>query len=215
MNSINKLTELFSKFPGIGPRQAKRFVYFLLTRNSAYLEEFARLLLKLNKEVSTCESCMRFFANSLHNTKVCDICGNPNRNTEMLMIVERDADFENIEKSKIYDGKFFILGGKVPILEKNPEQRIRVSELKERVQDKNLKEIILALSVSPDGENTEKYIRELLSSIAEKPALTRVSSSTRDGNKIKISILGRGLSTGIELEYPDSETLKNAFKNRA
>ena len=131
------------------------------------------------------------------------------------MIVERDADFENIEKSKIYDGKFFILGGKVPILEKNPEQRIRVSELKERVQDKNLKEIILALSVSPDGENTEKYIRELLSSIAEKPALTRVSSSTRDGNKIKISILGRGLSTGIELEYPDSETLKNAFKNRA
>ena len=103
----------------------------------------------------------------------------------------------------------------MPILEKNPEQRIRVSELKERVQDKNLKEIILALSVSPDGENTEKYIRELLSSIAEKPALTRVSSSTRDGNKIKISILGRGLSTGIELEYPDSETLKNAFKNRA
>lgn len=214
MNSIHKLTEIFSKFPGIGPRQAKRFVYFLLTRNNAYLEELAHLLLELKKEVSTCESCMRFFSNPqlsqpsngvtrLSATKLrgCEICRDPNRQTDMLMIVERDADFENIERSKIYEGKYFILGGKVPILEKNPEQRIRVPELKKRAQDKNLKEIILALSVNPDGENTEKYIRELLSPLAEK-------------NAIKISILGRGLSTGIELEYPDSETLKNAFKNR-
>ena len=149
MNSINKLTELFSKFPGIGPRQAKRFVYFLLTRNSAFLEELARLLLELKKEVSVCESCMRFFANSAH-TKVCDICRDVNRSDEMLMIVERDADFENIERSKIYEGKYFILGGKVPILEKNPENRIRVNELKERIKDENIKEIILALSVNPD-----------------------------------------------------------------
>jgi recombination protein RecR len=201
MNSINKLTELFSKFPGIGPRQAKRFVYFLLTRNSSFLEELSRLLLELKKEVSTCESCMRFFSNSLHNTKVCDICRDPNRQTEMLMIVERDADFENIERSKIYEGKYFILGGKVPILEKNPEQRVRVAELKKRVTDENIKEIILALPINPDGENTERYVREILSPIAEK-------------NAIKISMLGRGLSTGIELEYPDSDTLKNAFKNR-
>lgn len=201
MNSINKLTELFSKFPGIGPRQAKRFVYFLLTRNSSFLEELARLLLELKKEVSTCESCMRFFSNSLHNTKICEVCRDPNRNDEMLMIVERDADFENINKSNVYEGKYFILGGKVPILEKNPEQRIRVNELQERVMDENIKEIILALPINPDGENTERYVRELLSPLAEE-------------NSVKISILGRGLSTGIELEYPDSDTLKNAFKNR-
>lgn len=198
MNSINKLTELFSKFPGIGPRQAKRFVYFLLTRNNAYLEELSRLLLELKKEVSKCESCMRFFANSQLGNRVskCDICSNKNRDDAMLMIVERDADFENIERSKIYNGKYFILGGKVPILEKNPENRIRVNELKERIKDENIKEVILALSVNPDGENTEKYVRELLP------------------DSIKITILGRGLSTGIELEYPDSDTLKNAFKNR-
>lgn len=194
MNSINKLTELFSKFPGIGPRQAKRFVYFLLTRNSAFLEELSRLLLELKKEVSTCDLCKRFFANS--HSKVCPTCSDTNRNSEMLMIVERDADFENIEKSKIYDGKYFILGGKVPILEKNPENRIRVAELKKRITDENIKEIILALSVNPDGENTEKYVRGLLP------------------DSIKVTILGRGLSTGIELEYPDSDTLKNAFKNR-
>jgi len=201
MNSINKLTELFSKFPGIGPRQSKRFVYFLLTRNSSSLEELSKLILELKKDVAVCELCRRFFAKS-SNSKICNVCTDKNRDSEMLMIVERDADFENIEKSGAYSGRYFILGGRVPILEKNPEQRIRVAELKERVKDKNLKEIILALSVSPDGENTEKYVRELLSFIVEK-------------NSIKISILGRGLSTGIELEYPDSETLKNAFKNRA
>jgi len=144
---------------------------------------------------------MRFFSNPLHNTKVCEICRDSNRHNDMLMIIERDADFENIEKSKIYEGKYFILGGKVPILEKNPENRIRVSQLKERIKDENIKEIILALSVNPDGENTERYVRELLTPLAEK-------------DSIKITMLGRGLSTGIELEYPDSDTLKNAFKNR-
>ncbi|MFQ5661702.1 MAG: recombination mediator RecR [Candidatus Paceibacteria bacterium] len=200
MNTINKLTEIFSKFPGIGPRQAKRFVYFLLTRNNGSLEELSRLILELKKDVSVCESCRRFFPKT-SDSSICGICSDNNRERSQLMIVERDADFENIEKSGAYNGKYFILGGRVPILEKSPEQRIRVAELKERIKDENLKEIVLALSVSPDGENTEKYVKEILSPVVEK-------------NKIKISILGRGLSTGIELEYPDSETLKNAFKNR-
>lgn len=204
MNSINKLIEAYSKFPGIGPRQAKRFVYFLLTRNGEFLEEMSRLLLELKKEVVKCEFCMRFFTNTLQN-KICDICRNPNRDNQMLMIVEKDADFENIEKSKIYNGKYFILGGKVPILEKKPEQKIRAKELVniilQSIKDNNLKEIILALPINPDGENTQLYVKKLISPIAEKYS-------------IKISMLGRGLSTGIELEYPDTDTLKNAFKNR-
>ena len=158
MNTINKLTEIFSKFPGIGPRQSKRFVYFLLTRNNGSLEELSKLILELKKEVTVCESCQRFFPKT-SQSKICDVCTDKNRENGMLMVVERDADFENIEKSGAFGGKYFILGGKVPILEKNPEQKIRVTELKERVQDKNLKEIVLALSVSPDGENTEKYVR--------------------------------------------------------
>lgn len=204
MNSINKLIEVYSKFPGIGPRQAKRFVYFLLIKNGNFLEEMSRLLLELKKEVARCESCMRFFANTSQD-KICDICRNPNRDNQMLTIVEKDADFENIEKSKIYNGKYFILGGKVPILEKNPEQKIRAKELiniiLQRVKNNNLKEIILALPINPDGENTEQYIKKLILPIAEKYS-------------IKVSMLGRGLSTGIELEYPDTDTLKNAFKNR-
>ncbi len=204
MNTINKLTEIFSKFPGIGPRQSKRFVYFLLTRDVKSLEELSRLILELKKEVGVCQLCMRFFANQ-SNSKICNVCGDKNRNDKMLMVVERDVDFENIEKSAIYDGKYFILGGRVPILEKKSKEKVRAQELvktiDERIKNGKLEEIILAFSVSPDGENTERFIREQLLPIAEK-------------NKIKISILGRGLSTGIELEYPDSETLKSAFKNR-
>lgn len=204
MNSINKLIEAYSKFPGIGPRQAKRFVYFLLTRNGDFLEEMSRLLLELKKSAVKCKSCMRFFINTSQN-KICDICENPNRDNQILMIVEKDADFENIEKSKIYNGKYFILGGKVPILEKNPEQKIQAKELVniilQSIKNNNLKEIVLALPINPDGENTEQYIKKLISPIAEKYS-------------IKVSMLGRGLSTGIELEYPDSDTLKNAFKNR-
>lgn len=204
MNSINKLIEAYSKFPGIGPRQAKRFVYFLLTRNGDFLEEMSRLLLELKKSVVKCDSCMHFFTNTMQN-KICDICENPNRDNQMLMIVEKDADFENIEKSKIYNGKYFILGGKVPILEKNPEQKIRAKELVniilQSIKNNNLKEIVLALPINPDGENTEQYVKKLISPIAEKYS-------------IKVSMLGRGLSTGIELEYPDSDTLKNAFENR-
>lgn len=204
MNSINKLIEAYSKFPGIGPRQAKRFVYFLLTRDGNFLEEMSRLLLELKKSVVKCDSCMHFFTNTMQN-KICDICKNPNRDNQMLMIVEKDADFENIEKSKIYNGKYFILGGKVPILEKNPEQKIRAKELVniilQSIKNNNLKEIVLALPINPDGENTEQYVKKLISPIAEKYS-------------IKVSMLGRGLSTGIELEYPDSDTLKNAFENR-
>src|SRR3989344_3827401 len=166
MNTINKRTELFSKFPGIGPRQSKRFIYFLLTRNNGFLEELSRLISRLKKEVIVCDECKRFFANS-SNFNICNICSDKNRNDELLMVVERDADFENIERSGAYEGKYFVLGGRAPILEKNPEF----------------------------------YIKKLLSPITEK-------------HLIKISILGRGLSTGIELEYPDSETLKNAIKNR-
>jgi recombination protein RecR len=120
------------------------------------------------------------------------------------MIVSNDVDFENIEKTKFYNGYYFILGGSVPILEKNPEKRIRQKELIESVGNRlnsGLEEIIIALNYNPEGENTLSYLNELL-------------KTTIDKNNIKISTLGRGLSTGTELEYSDSDTIKNALKNR-
>ncbi len=201
MDIIDKLTEVFKEFPGIGERQAKRFVYFLMSRTPAYSENLSKFILELKKDVAQCKECFRFFI-LLKNEKVCDICANANIDSSSLMIVEKDSDLESINKSRVYHGKYFILGGLVPIVEKNTKSRVRIEELKKRVSsDNNLKEIILAFSISPQGDHTDSYVREQLKDLADKL-------------NIKISSLGKGLSTGTELEYSDNDTLKNALKNR-
>ena len=203
MNTIQKLTEFFRQFPGIGPRQARRFVYFLLTRSPAEIKEFTALVEKLQREVATCESCFRFFTRNGGNSPLCSVCSDPNRDAAELMIVSRDVDVENVEKSGSYRGKYFVLGGTVPILEKEPGRKIRQKELTSLLEKpgSGIKEIILAMNLNAEGENTEDYLRILLKPYAEKYS-------------VKISTLGRGLSTGTELEYSDSETIKNALKNR-
>ena len=211
MNNIDKLTEYFSKFPGIGPRQAKRFVYFLLTRNNGFLTELVELIQQLKKEIRVCQNCCRFYSvrqkmGASANSNLCDICADQNRDQTLLMVLATDADLTNIERIGNYAGLYFVLGGFVPILEKRPEQRIRIEKLLALVQKKceggGLQEIILALSVNPDGENTGEYVAEQLRPLAQKYA-------------IKISALGRGLSTGAELEYLDNTTFQNALKNRS
>ncbi len=205
MNSIQKLIRLFSDFPGIGPRQAKRFVYFLLTRNSDYIEEFIEHVKNLKKETSVCSECQRFYSKDKNTSPLCQTCADTNRDEGVLMVVSRDVDFENVEKTGFYSGKYFVLGGSVPILEKEPEKKIRIIELEKTIEKKGalkkLKEVIFALNANPEGENTSDYIEERI-----RPLIAKFD--------IKISTLGRGLATGAELEYSDSETLKNALKNR-
>lgn len=202
MNSIQKLTEIFSHFPGIGPRQAKRFVYYLLSRNHGAVEELVQNLSVLKKEISVCSECMRFFEKRNPANPLCNTCSDPNRDISTLMIVPRDSDLDSIEKSGAFSGKYFILGGTVPILEKEPDKKIRTRELLSLInRKKEISEIILAMNATPEGENTEDYIRNLLTPI--------LSSST------KISVLGRGISTGLELEYADKDTVKSALQNRS
>ncbi len=205
MDSINKLTETFKEFPGIGPRQAKRFVYYLLSRNGGYLENLSKLVVELKKEIKNCPSCFRFFANDAEQSTTCPTCRDKKRDSGFLMIVSRDVDLEAVEKSHSYSGFYFILGGSVPILEKEPEKKIRTKELMTVVEKRateGLKEIIVATSVNPEGENTAEYVAKILTPLLKK-------------FNIKLSGLGRGLSTGTELEYSDSETIKNALKNRS
>jgi recombination protein RecR len=216
MDIIEKLTEVFKEFPGIGERQARRFVYFLMSRNGAYNENLSSLILDLKKEVAQCKECFRFFIKEEKShsqssvSTICDICANQNIDSSTLMIVEKDSDLESIKKSRVYNGKYFILGGLVPIVEKNTKSRVRIEELKERLKKiSGVKEIILAFSLSPQGDHTDTYVRNELKEIAEKQ---NPSTPLRTG--IKISSLGKGLSTGTELEYSDNDTLKNALKNR-
>ncbi len=205
MNTVDKLAELFREFPGIGPRQAKRFVYYLLSRNKGYLENLAKLILELKREIKNCPSCFRFFPADAAGSALCSLCRDKTRDAYSLMIVARDVDLEVIEKSHSYKGFYFVLGGTMPILEKEPAKKIRSKELAARVLTRaaeGLKEIIVATSLNPEGENTADFVAKLLS-----PLLAQFN--------IKLSSLGRGLSTGTELEYSDSETIKNALKNRS
>jgi len=204
MDTIEKLTEIFKEFPGIGERQAKRFVYFLMSRNGSYVDNLTILISDLKKEISQCKECYKFFIEKNNKNKICEICANPNTDSSTLMVIEKDSDLESIKKSKVYHGKYFILGGLVPVVEKTTKNRVRVNELLEKIKkdSKNgLTEIILAFSLSPQGDHTDFYVRNELKDLLESL-------------NIKISSLGRGLSTGTELEYSDNDTIKNALKNR-
>ncbi len=201
MNSIDKLSEIFSRFPGIGPRQAKRFVYFLLSRDQSFRDELSFALSGLQSGIAQCKECMRYFASPNNNISLCNICGNLNRDREIYMIVPRDVDLDAIEKSGSFKGFYFVLGGSLPILEKEPSKRIRIAELILRIKKKKeIKEIILATNATSEGENTADFLRDEILKI------------TPD---VSISVLGRGLSTGGEIEYADPETLRNALKNRS
>lgn len=203
MDSIDKLAEIFKEFPGIGERQARRFVYFLMGRNGGYTDNLVNLINEVKKSTTQCAECFRFFILSPKKEKLCEICNDTHADTTLLMVVEKDSDLESVKKSRTYSGKYFILGGLVPVVEKTTKSRVRVEELKERIKnnEKNIKEIILAFSLNPQGEHTDQYVREQIKELTDKIG-------------IKISSLGRGLSTGTELEYSDNDTLRNALKNR-
>lgn len=204
MDTIEKLIEIFKEFPGIGERQAKRFVYFLMAKNVSYIDNFLLLVKDLKKEVAQCEECFRFFLIKKQGEKTCEVCSGSHTDNSTLMILEKDSDLESVRKSRVYHGKYFVLGGLVPIVEKNTKSKVRIEELKKNLKKNFSKaggEIILAFSLSPQGDHTDFYVRNELKDLAESL-------------DIKISSLGRGLSTGTELEYSDNETIKNALKNR-
>jgi recombination protein RecR len=120
------------------------------------------------------------------------------------MIVERDSDIVAVERSRVYEGLYFVLGGTIPLLSSKEASGLRGGALKGTVElrlAQGLKEIILAFAVNPDGENTSRYVESLLREQTEQKLLT-------------VTELGRGLSTGSELEYADPETIKNAITHR-
>lgn len=204
MDTIQKLAAHFAQFPGIGARQSKRFVYFLLKKDRAYLNELISLIKSLEDSVLECTRCHRYFMKKYNEDgDQCSVCTNTARNKNILMVVEKDSDLEAIERSSVYQGSYFILGGTLPILEKHPESKIRVRELKTLIEkEKNtIKEIILACAVTPESEHTADYVHTMI-----EPITTAAH--------IKLTALGRGLSTGTELEYSDADTLRFALEGR-
>lgn len=204
MNALDRLIELFEKFPGVGGRQARRFAFRVLTLTSEERVALADLIRDLRNEVTECSSCRRFFAVNGSGSTLCSICGSMTRDHTKLLVIERDSDILPIERSGVYDGLYFVLGGTAPLLESEDTGKLRGGGLRRTIEERlgsGLTEVILGFSLNPDGENTSRFVESI---IREIPG----------GTNLTISHLGRGLSTGSEIEYADPETIKNALKNR-
>lgn len=198
---IQHLVDLFTKLPGIGPRQATRFVFSFLKNGTA--REFAETLKELEK-IGFCGQCYRSIEKS--DSSLCRFCADKKRDQAAIAIVEKESDMHNLEKTGAYQGFYHILGGVVSPLDSESTKGLHLRELYERVRillEKNKTcEVVLATNTTTEGDTTALYIERILAPLAEKH------------KGLKISRLGRGLSIGSELEYADDVTLKNALTNR-
>jgi len=192
--TIQKLIEIFSKFPTVGQRTATRFVFYLIKRDKKEIEELSKAILDLKEKVKFCKNCFKPFEGE---GEICEICSDKTRDKSLLCIVEKETDLEAIEKTKKYRGLYFVLGGPVSAIKKEELKKLRIKELEERVKDKKIKEIIIATSLTTEGEALALFLERKLKNSGKK-----------------ITRLGRGLPTGGELEYADEETLSSALESR-
>ena len=192
--SIQKLIDIFSKFPTVGPRTAARFVFYLLKLPKEEIENLTNSISILKEKVKFCSFCFKAFEGG---EELCEICSDPRRDKSLLCVLEKETDLLPIEKTKKYRGRYFILGGTVAKLKKEETKNLRTEELQARVENPEIREIIIAINPTPEGESTTLYLERIL-----KPL-----------NK-KITRLGRGLPVGGELEYADEETLSSSLEGR-
>ncbi|MBD3282137.1 MAG: recombination protein RecR [Candidatus Portnoybacteria bacterium] len=195
---IQNLIDEFAKLPSVGPRQAARFVFYLLHQPKEEIEKLAKKLFVLQK-IDYCSFCNRIIESNGGKTPLCDICKDKKRDRSTVCIVEKDTDIEAIEKTKRYEGIYYIIGN-----DNEKEQLKRLKDLINRIKksDKKLKEIIIATDATTEGETIALYIARQLKELK------------KDNPDLVISRLGRGLSTGSELEYMDEDTLVNALLGR-
>ena len=203
-DSVDRLAKLFLRFPGIGERQARRFAYFILTQQEGYVNSLSRALIDARSHANTCNRCLRIFEGSVGSAAgLCSICSDDHRDQSSIVVVEKSQDIESFGRTG-YNGLFFVLGGLIPIVQKDIIQGTNAQKLIDRVQIESasglLDEVILAFPITPNGEHTDSAIRELIIPLASEG--------------LEITSLGRGLSTGAELEYADPASLEASLKRR-
>ncbi len=203
MDAIENLKELFRKLPGIGPKQAERFVYFILHSSPDFKNSLVKAITELESKTYKCENCNRFFIRQNSNeNKLCKICSDQSRDKNKLIIVEKETDIDKIESSGAsYDGLYLISYGTVSPLQDSKKHALFIDRIKDKIKKQGVKELILAFSTTFEGEYSANYIKDSL-------------KEDLDFADLKISILGRGLSSGAEIEYADPETIRYALKNR-
>ena len=198
---VQNLIDQLAKLPSVGPRQAARFVFYLLKQPEKEIRNLYQALLD-RKNIDHCTLCFRTIEKIKNKTSsLCAICKSQNRDKSIICIVEKDVDLEAIENTKKYNGLYHVLGtSEFDSLDKNFIKQLHLDKLIGRVRkNKDIKEIIIATSATTEGDTLALYIDRILS---------------KNLPNIKITRLGRGLSTGSELEYMDEDTIAQALLGR-
>lgn len=190
--SIASLIEHFQKFPSVGPKSAQRMAFYLLRMPKSEVEKFAQSMLDAKENTKTCEICF-----NLSSTSPCEICTSPQRDRSTICVVAETKDLIAIEKTNEYKGLYHVLQGLISPMDGIGADDIRIKELLNRLTDENVKEVILALSPSVEGEATSLYLNKLIKPFG-----------------IKISRIAFGLPVGADLEYADEITIAKAIEGR-
>jgi recombination protein RecR len=187
-NAVNE----FAKLPGIGRKTALRLVLHLLKQEKSEVDLFGNSLIQLRNEIKHCKIC-----HNISDVDICNICSHPARNPEEVCVVENIKDVMAIENTQQFKGLYHVLGGIISPMDGIGPSDIEVNSLVERVKEGRVKEVVLALSTTMEGDTTNFFIYKKI-----KPF------------NIKVSTLARGVSVGDELEYADEITLGRSIKNR-
>lgn len=202
---IQNLIDLFTKFPGIGPRQAARFVFFLIKENGNLRSNLIGTLSELGEKIVFCSQCFRSMEKT-NGHSMCTLCRSESREPHVIAVVEKESDMQNLERTGAFQGMYHVLGGVISPLDQDSPKKIHLKNLYERVKktlaEKNQCEIVLATNPTAEGDTTALYIEKILEPLKSKTA------------DLKILRLGRGLSLGSELEHVDEITLRQAFQHR-
>lgn len=190
---IQNLVAAFSRLPGVGPKTALRYVFYLLKQPKSDLDVMARALVALGEKVRVCDTCYTYT-----ELETCEICRDQKRDPNLLCVVEESRDIATIESTDAYRGRYHVLGGVLSPIEGVTPNVLRIRELQERLDaHPEIQEIILACSPTVQGESTMLFLAKEL----------------QRHNK-KITRLARGLPVGATLEYADEVTLGSALKGR-
>jgi len=182
----------FSKLPGIGRKTALRLALHLLKQPDNEVETFGNALINLRKHIVYCRVC-----HNISDTEICNICSNPSRDNETVCVVENINDVMSIENTQQFRGLYHVLGGIISPMDGVGPSDLEIESLLKRVQNNGIKEVILALSTTMEGDTTNFYIFRKLAPF-----------------NIKVTTIARGISIGDELEYADEVTLGRSILNR-
>ena len=190
--ALDRLIQDFSRLPGIGRKTALRLVLHLLRQDESVAESFGNAVIRLRREVHYCNVC-----HNISDTEVCHICSNPSRDAQTICVVENIKDVMSVENTRQYKGLYHVLGGIISPMDGVGPNDLEIESLVKRVQEEGVKEVILALSTTMEGDTTNFYIFRKLSPTG-----------------VKITTIARGIAIGDELEYADEVTLGRSIVNR-